>query len=429
MLKKIIILSVAVIQFSAIHSVNAGSKASQSALAQTIQLNNQLALQKKQPLASLLNFISSNDPAILEAQANLDDAKAQLKFSKAQRYPNLSFNASERVVGDKPDESTTALVSTMPIYHGGVISSEIKRDRFRQQYSASKKNETVEQTSFDAATLYLQALRAQQLIQAEQLNLQRHKIIVNDLAKVVEHDKGRQHELTQAQSRLQQVNVRVISYQRTKEKALADLSRFTFNYANSVLLLTYPFSWQPLDPVMHGKKSFANHPTLIAQKEELGSVSEEINVKRKQFLPKFDLQLRATEDDESVDVSVNWPLLNRSLSAQTSRARAQQVAAKQRLAAVEADLHRRVKFSIVDADISWQQAQAAQQQIVLSKQVIKLYEMQFKIARRSLLDLLNAYAELSSAEVGMLNALMDFQLAKLNYHNATAQLESWITLP
>lgn len=59
------------------------------------------------------------------------------------------------------------------------------------------------------------------------------------------------------------------------------------------------------------------------------------------------------------------------------------------------------------------------------KKVIKAYELQFKIARRTLIDVLDAYAELWNIENTVVAARNDYRDAALAYLNSQAAIGKW----
>ena len=69
--------------------------------------------------------------------------------------------------------------------------------------------------------------------------------------------------------------------------------------------------------------------------------------------------------------------------------------------------------------------QSAQEQIGASAAVVELYELQFKVGRRSLIELVNAYAELAAVEGSLVAAENDYRRAVASYLAARAVLVDW----
>ena len=68
---------------------------------------------------------------------------------------------------------------------------------------------------------------------------------------------------------------------------------------------------------------------------------------------------------------------------------------------------------------------AAQDQIGASASVVELYELQFKVGRRSLIELVNAYQELASVEASRVIAENNWRQAVVSYLDAHALLADW----
>jgi adhesin transport system outer membrane protein len=58
--------------------------------------------------------------------------------------------------------------------------------------------------------------------------------------------------------------------------------------------------------------------------------------------------------------------------------------------------------------------------------VVSDNEKQFKIARKSLIDVLNAYNELAGVEMAYVTAQNDYRMAALAYLRAQAGISNWM---
>ena len=91
-------------------------------------------------------------------------------------------------------------------------------------------------------------------------------------------------------------------------------------------------------------------------------------------------------------------------------------------------MNERVQTSAIDMQESEQRTALTAQHILAQKDVIKAYEMQFRVARRTLTDILSAYSELSSIEQDYVAARNDFRDAALDYLNTQAKISAWVGL-
>jgi hypothetical protein len=104
------------------------------------------------------------------------------------------------------------------------------------------------------------------------------------------------------------------------------------------------------------------------------------------------------------------------------------IAAESKSEQIMRDITEKTQTAEIDMRESERRADIAAQHIAAQKDVVKTYELQFKIARRTLTDVLGAYNELSSIEQESISARNDFRDAALDYLAAQAQMANWAGL-
>ena len=372
-------------------------------------------------LAGLIVDATERDPSVLEARAREEQAAMQTERSRAGHWPVVGVQATGDVQRSSGMDSSdpVALVGRVNLFSGGAISAQIRRDQLHQKYYGEKIGETQENLAMLMGEQYLAALRNKELLDIEQRNLQRHDRIIDDLRVIVQHDPGRDYELVQAQARALQVRMRLVQYEKGLRLALSKLSRYT----DKDVTLGNPFGpdWRHVVP----ENSKATNPTILAQQYEMDATREEMeNLKRSRW-PKIDLMTAVGKDDQYTRVVMNWDFLDRGAYYSQQSAAKQLLAAQSRVDMLNREIDEQTQTAESDMAQSQLQAMAAQQQIGASEKVVELYQMQFRIARRSLLDLLNAYAELASVEVSKITAENDYRRAVLSYLDATASINDW----
>ncbi|WP_455803054.1 TolC family protein [Acinetobacter guillouiae] len=72
-----------------------------------------------------------------------------------------------------------------------------------------------------------------------------------------------------------------------------------------------------------------------------------------------------------------------------------------------------------------QRVKLVNQYIDVQQKVVWAYEQQFKISRRTLIDVLDAYNELANIEATEVEARNDFRAATLEYLLAQAKISQW----
>ena len=371
-------------------------------------------------LPALIDEAVHTDPAILEARANEDVAASRTDASRAQHYPVLGAQAGSYLT--RPDSYSKpfrGVVGRVNLYAAGAIDSAIERDSLKQQALTWHTAETREIVAANVAGLYLEALRAKELMESEQRNLARHQKIIGDLQIVVDNDKGRRYELVQAESRALQVQMRLVEYEKAMRLALSRLTRYPTQ--EPTLVNPIPADWRAKLPADAETRL---HPGVLAQQREADSVRAEQRTLERQRLPRVDLEAGAGNQSYS-RVVMNWDFFDRSADYTAQSAAGQIVAAERRSELLQRDIAERIATAEADMVQSQAQIEASTRQIGASASVVELYEMQFKVGRRSLIELVNAYAELASVEGSRVAAENDYRRAVTSYISARAALADW----
>jgi adhesin transport system outer membrane protein len=373
-------------------------------------------------LAALVREALAADPGVLEALANEEAAAERTRATRAQHEP--VFGA--RVTSNLASSANTGtpfrgLTGRINLYSAGAIDAQVKRDEYKQAYQRYKTADVRETVAYNVAQHYLDALRAKELLAVEVANLRQHQRIIGDLEVVVAYDVGRRFELVQAQSRALQVQQRTQLHERNMRLALARLSRYVREVP--ALVDPLPAAWRNALPSIGG--DLREHPLLQAQQAELQALrAEELQLQRSR-LPRVDLE-GGLGNYKYAQLVLNWPFFDRGANANIAAVARQIEASRQRSEQTEQEIRQRIATAETDMQRSRALAEAAESQIAASRQVVELYEMQFKVGRRPMLDLLNAYAELASTEVAAATARADYRQAVFNLLYARSALIDWL---
>lgn len=372
-------------------------------------------------LPALIRDAIATDPEILEARANEDVADARLAATRAQRLPVLGVQAGSNVANPNRYYSSPfrGVVGTLNIYSAGAIGAQEERDHERLESQQLKTEQVRERVALSVAQLFLQALTAKQLLAVEQQNLARHQKIIDDLEVIVANDRGRRYELVQAQSRALQVRTRMAQDEKNMQVALARLTRYSSRKAT--LVNSIKPDWKSALPP--GALE-AEHPGLLALKHEAEAVRADQDQLAKSRWPRVDVET-GVGNHSYARLVLNWNFFDRAADYNVDGAAKQIIAAERREEQLERELAQQSESAEADMAQSALQIQAAEAQIGASEEVARLYEMQFRVGRRSLIELVNAYAELASVEASRVLAENDWRAAVVSYLDAHAALVDW----
>lgn len=387
-------------------------------------------------LQDVLRQSLQNDPELLEAQANKQTADSDIKIAKSGHLPTLTATATQVLAQSHRYESNErkrginpGLQGKLNLYSFGGIDSRIRYSEHKYDYYHYKYYETQEVLGQTIGRLYLAALRAKESIQAAQNNLQRHDKIIGDLKIITQYDKGRQSELDQALARRLRVQAYLVEQTRVLELNLSRLGKYTQTRLSPATLQD-PFAGETAVSVMRRYRSadLAMQPSYQAQQAERESVLAEIDVNKSSRFPSIDLIASATRDNKEIYLNFGWDFFNPSANYQVERSAQTLVAAEAKADQILRDVSERTRSAEVDMRQSLNRTHIAEQQIAAQKKVIKAYELQFKIARRTLIDVLDSYSDLWSIESEVVASRNDFRDAALEYLSSQAAIAQWAGL-
>jgi outer membrane protein, adhesin transport system len=176
---------------------------------------------------------------------------------------------------------------------------------------------------------------------------------------------------------------------------------------------------------MTGDDAISRHPSVEAARRLVLSAEANVKAARANRAPRVDLQTTAGAYGASV-VTFTWPAFDLSRSAAEDAAVASLLGSRANLLEQERIIRERQQTSVQSWIAALRRERVAQGQIGLAQEVVDVYRAQFQIGRRNLLDLLNAFAELSNSEVALESAKVDISLARYQLEYAVGRLSTLV---
>ncbi|MDO1510533.1 MULTISPECIES: TolC family protein [unclassified Neisseria] len=384
-----------------------------------------------QELKDILRRALVSDPILQEAKANENAAKSITKATRARHYPVLALTGTQVLKQKNKYTSSNrdnglGVRGSLNLYSWGAINAAVKREKNKETYHHYKYFETQEQLGSEIGKLYLTALRAKESLAVSQQSLNRHNNLLKDLDIIVKYDAGRRSELVEAQARRLQVETTISQLNRTMELALSRLSKYTASPI-SAKDLKDPFRNYTASSLIKQYKSNDKglNPSYLAQQAERESVNADLAVAKAERLPALNLEGSATQDNKELYLNLSWNVLDMAARHNVERNAHALIAADAKSEQILREVTEKARTTEIDMVQSEQRAEITAQHIVAQKEVVKSYELQFKIARRTLTDVLGSYNELAGIEQENINARNDFRDAALEYLVAQSQVASW----
>lgn len=386
-------------------------------------------------LPAILRYSLQQDPSLMQANAETEGAYNSMKASEAGHYPTLSVTG-QSVLAQKHTSDTSRMRddagvrAKLNLYAWGGIQAAVERDRYRLEFYQQKYYETREELANTISSLYLTALRAKESLVIAKKNIQRHQQFLADLRVINEYDEGRRSEIAQAESRYLQAQSNAANLEKTLAVSLSQLSKYATRRLTEKDIVD-PFSKQNSTQIiaLFDKVKATAHPSFLAQEAEYNSTVSDKEVTKASKYPAINLEGSATRRDRSVAVTFSWDIYNKPVDYNVAKNQAAIMSAKARSEELLRDIEERAETAKVDMKQSENRAKIAKKLIATQTQVANDYEQQFYISRRTLLEVLDSYAELASTESAYVEAQNDYRSAAVAYLLAKASLAKWAKVP
>lgn len=388
------------------------------------------------PLEEVLQYALRQDPKLLESLAEQDAAIQNRKSSEALHYPTVAVTSSRVIAqhhqyeSDYRRKTDIGLQGKLNLYSWGGIEASVERDKKKERFAYYKYFETREELGQVIALHYVTAIHLLESLDIARKNLNRHKKFLNDLQIVKTYDVGRESEFIQAESRYLNAQSAIIDIERSLQTTMSSLNL----YAPSSLTvkdLVDPFAKYTAEALFkaYPEPNRTMHPSILAQAAEHESAIADIDVAKAATKPQINLEGLASRQDRNLAVTVSWDIFNRPADYNTEHARAKMYAASARTDQIMRDISERYETAKINMQQSQSQARISKKHIAVQAQVAANYAEQFTVSRRSLLEVLDAYAELSRTESTYVNALHQFRSSSIAFLLAQAKIANWAGLP
>jgi outer membrane protein, adhesin transport system len=377
-------------------------------------------------------------PSMLAAKAKTDAQRSDIDRARAAHMPQISYGyaRSKYANTDLPASIHTNTRSPsvrFNLWSGGRIEADAQRAEALTQSNEYQEAQTRDDVALLAAEAYINWARAIDMFDLASKNLDSHRVTLDDIQKIVDVDTGRRIDLEQAQVRVDNAALTKLQRQTELSQARQRLSRFWQGSlpAKPLGLKEELTSAGRLGQVPQTIEQVVDSvsedlPAIATQKAQVQAAESAVTMARGQYWPTVDLtstrQLNPVttglftttyKEDTFTQVQLNMPLYSGGATAAgVQTAVAQLTAAQNNLE--EARLLAREKAIVAYQEWINAQGRAIQgeSQAKVGDKVVEGYRLQFRLARRQLLDLLNIQAEAFGYQSAATSAFYDEQIAR-----------------
>ncbi len=394
-----------------------------------------------QSLPQVVNQALQTYPAVLSASAKTAAARSDITRARSAHYPQLGVSATANAYssGTLPlgtERTAISPTARLNLWSGGRIEAEAQRAEALTLASEHLQANTLDEVAQLAAEAYLNWAKTADLYSLAVRNVNAHRETLNDIQKIAEADTGRRVDYEQALVRMENATLALQQRKSDFAQAIQRLRRFWKGDMDA-----RPMN---LDAAMSDSGVLGRIPTSLSKTMEL--VSEDlapiaqaraqlqaaqasVRQAKGQYWPTVDLAVSRQvntftgKQDALTQLQVNAPFYNGGGTSALVEGAVNQVKSAE-FALEEARLLAREK-----AAFAWQEWASAKArsdtgsaQTLVSDKLVEAYRQQFRVARRSLLDLLNIQADTFNYRSAARAAFHDERLARVRVLAATGEL-------
>ncbi|HEM0492365.1 TPA: TolC family outer membrane protein [Legionella pneumophila] len=395
------------------------------------------------------------NPDILLNTAKGLSAKQAIDKAKGGLYPSIdvtggfgrqrSVNPTSAAIDDTPSTTLNIVESAVELrqrlFAGGGIINEVKRNQYLTEAQKWKTQGIAEDLALEITKNYFAVLLHERLYAYSIENLKAHKAVFKMIKERATAGITRTAEVDQANARLALAEANKIS-------ALADLQEVKINYAKTVG--KWPENLQvPHVPARKSlpnnlariiEKGLDNHPTVKSSYADIKEAKAQYDVARAAYYPEVNLVLNSSKnknlggligpnDSDTVAVRMNYNAFRGGADAARIRETAYQVQeAYETKNRTLLELKETIRLAWNAYVASALRIQPLKQHVTASRKTRTAYQDEFKVGKRTLLDLLDSQNEYYESQIELASAENDEILSRYRILNGMGCLLKHLNL-
>ncbi|WP_325893775.1 TolC family outer membrane protein [Grimontia sp. NTOU-MAR1] len=334
------------------------------------------------------------------------------------------------------------------LFNGFQTTNEVERSEFEASADQWALFSSAEDLALEVTRAYLEFLRAKQIVELAERNLESHQIIFDQVKHKTDSGLGSTADLSQVTGRLARSHSNLISAQNNLSDARIVYQKLVNTTPDDLRIPVADALMLPENLAQALDMAKASHPTLKSANNDIQAATAQRDAAKGNYYPQVTFDLSASWDDNldgndgttatpfdsPADVGGNsdevlaMVRLNYNLfSGGADRAREREAAYSiNESKAIQQEAYRDI---VEGTTLAWnardflkQQMQYLRQHVEASIETRNAYEDQFKLGQRTLIDVLDSENELFQARREYLTAEYDDLIAQYRLLNATGQL-------
>lgn len=387
----------------------------------------------------LVDVVSSN-PEVRAKWSKMQSALEEVNVAQGDYLPQVDVKAGMGYLSRENDGRGSydtrfaRLELTQMLYHGGFVVNEVQRLSHASLVRYYELLDTAQNITLETVKAYLGVRRYRKLVRLARHNYQTHLKIYNQIKDRVQAGVGAIANLQQITGRLALAKSNLMTAGANLHDVRVRYQRLTGHMPPRGLA---PAPRMDADiPETSGKavlQAISENPAFHAALENIKAASAREERAMSAFLPKLDLKAHVgtgndnvfgeNRDEAAVQLVLSMNLFNGGSDvAARDKAQALVMEAKYKRRTQCVNLRQKTLIAYNDIREIMQQLDVLRQHKLSSGRVLEAYRQQFRIGKRTLLDVLDSQNEYFESHRAYVNAQYDLKQAYARTQAATGHL-------
>lgn len=388
-----------------------------------------------------------NNPDIKQAFNSYQSYKSDIDVTKGAYRPTLDLNAS--IGKENTDSPSTRNANTdadwlnarqatltlrQLIWDGSTTINNIDRTEAEAEAARYQLLSDAQNKALEVAQAYIDVVLTQQLLALAEENLASHLRIQDDIQKRTQSGFGAISDLNQIETRVAQANSNLIAAQNNLDDAVNVFIFLVNDMPEDLVSPEVDVTMLPLTKQEAINRAREFNPIVDVAAYDLEATYQQKDMYDGSFAPTFAIEASHQVGDDlngsdgsysntSALLTLNWNLFNGGADRANSEKMVFEIRKAQDVQEnALMQLDESTKLAWAAYDLTGKQKAFLQKMVDAASATLGAYEKEYKIGKRTLLDLLNTENELYGARQSYITAEYDNIAAQYRVLNATGQL-------
>ncbi len=397
-----------------------------------------------QTLEQSITLTLSANPEIKSVFHEFASAKKNRDASEGAYLPSVDFDAAIGYEGIKPatksipdtdytkKEATISL--TQLLWDGASTQNNIDRSAAEAESIRLQLISDIEDKSLEVAKVYIDVVKAKEILELSENNLEIHLKISKDIKRRVESGIGSTADLHQVNARVAKAHSNLASAQNNLYDTNIRFTKLVGEQPKNLVSPQADSSVVPIDLADALELAFDNHPVIKASLVDVDAAFFQYEQSKSKNYPTFSIEASQSWSDDAdgnkgsrqetlAMLRVRYNLYNGGSDSDLSESAAYQLnKAKDLRDSAYRNVEETLNLSWNALDFTLKNKNFIDERVESVSATVTAYQKQYKIGKRTLLDLLNTENELFEAKKNHLDLKYDEQYAKYRILNSVGLL-------